>query len=212
MDTQPVATPSHFAAEHTPLSSFQRGSARAKREDLPADCALACIAAFYPSESAMRDAVRILLSQHGLKPPQLALLGPRHADPAVFARQTLRWSGARADGSALPQLLAIAAGLSILALVIGWWVLASDTPLVAMLVGLVVLALAAGLLGDRLLWPWGDPPRARRFETSVRHQLSQGVWALVVYRIPRSRQAGVVALLRGASLRWCAVARPSTRL
>ena len=99
-----------------------------------------------------------------------------------------------------------------LALAIGWWVLESETPLLATLVGLVVLMLAAALLGDRLLWPWTDPPRVRRFETSVQHQLSQGDWALVVHRIPRDRQAGVMALLRGDSLRWCAVARPSTRL
>ena len=112
----------------------------------------------------------------------------------------------------MPQLLAITAGLSVLALAIGWWVLESETPLLATLVGLVVLMLAAALLGDRLLWPWTDPPRVRRFETSVQHQLSQGDWALVVHRIPRDRQAGVMALLRGDSLRWCAVARPSTRL
>lgn len=189
-------------------------------EDLPPDCALSCIAAFYPGESAMRDAARSLLKHHGLKASQLVLMGPRDADPVRFARQTLRWTGrgpgGHGDGSALPQFLAIASGLSVLVLATGWWALESDTPLLAMVVGLavllVVLGLSAALLGDRLDWPWTDPPRTRRFEISVRRQLAQGVWALVVHRIPRTRQPGVVALLRGESLCWCAVARPPMRL
>lgn len=192
-------------------------------EDLPPDCALSCIAAFYAGESAMRDAARSLRKHHGLKASQLVLIGPRDADPLRFARQTLRWTGrgpgGRGDGFARLQFLAIAAGLSMLAMAIGRWVLESDTPLVAMLVGLVVvvvlglrLGLAAALLGDRLAWPWTDPLRPRRFEISVRRQLAQGLWALVVHRIARAHQPGVVALLRGKSLCWCVVARPPLRL
>ena len=211
-----ATAPSCFAADESPLLAHKRGPARDERDDMPPDGALSCIAAFYPCESAVRDAARYLLKHHGLKASQLVLMAPRDADPALFARQaqrwTGRWPGGHGDGAALPQLLVIAAGLSVLALAIGWWVLESETPLLAMLVGLVVLMLAAGLLGDRLFWSWTDPPRVRRFETSVRHQLSQGDWALVVHRIPRDRQTGVMALLRGDSLRWCAVARPSTRL
>lgn len=216
MNMSPATSPSRFAADESRSLPPRPGPARAERDDLPLDGAVFCIAAFYPCESAVRDAARHLLRHHGLKASHLVLLGPRDADPARFARQTLRWagrwSGGHGDGAALPQLLAIAAGLSMLALAIGWWVLESETPLVAMLVGLVVLMLAAALLGDRLLWPWTNPPRIRRFETSVQHQLSHGDWALVVHGIPRDRQTGVMALLRGDSLRWCAVARPSMRL
>ena len=208
--------PSRFAAEEHPLLPPRGGPASAEREELAPDGSLFCIAAFYPCESAVRDAARYLLKHHGLKASHIVLMAPRDADPMRFARQTRRWTGrwsdGHGDGAALPQLVAIAAGLSMLALAIGWWVLESETPLLAMLVGLVVLMLAAALLGDRLLWPWTDPPRVRRFETSVQHQLSQGDWALIVHRIPRDRQAGVMTLLRGDSLRWCAVARPSTRL
>lgn len=212
----PATSPSRFAADESPLPAPLHGPADAEREALAPDGALFCIAAFYPCESAVRDAARYLLRNHGLKASHLVLMDPRDADPARFARQTRRWtgrwSGGHGDGAALPQLLASAAGLSMLASAIGWWVVESETPLLAMLVGLVVLMLAAALMGDQLLWPWTDPPRARRFETSVQHQLSQGDWALVVHRIPRDRQTGVMALLRGDSLRWCAVARPSTRL
>ncbi len=216
MNLPPVDTFRQDAAAARGSGRFDRGSQRLAGEDLPPDCALSCIAAFYPGESAMRAAARSLLKHHGLKASQLVLMGPRDADPVRFARQTLRWNGrglgGHGDGSALPQLLAIASGLSVLVLAIGWWALESGTPLVAMVVGLAALGLSAALLGDRLDWPWTDPPRTRRFEISVRRQLAQGVWALVVHRIPRARQPGVVALLRGASLRWCAVARPSMRL
>ena len=216
LNMSPVTAPSRFAADKSPLLAHRRGPAGDEREDLPPDGALSCIAAFYPCESAVRDVARCLLRHHGLKASQLVLMEPRDADPARFARHALRWTGrwpgGHGDGAALPQLLVIAAGLSMLALAIGWWVLESETPLVAMLVGLVVLMLAAALLSDRLRWPWTDPPRVRRFETSVRHQLSLGDWALVVHHIPRDHQTGVMALLRGDSLRWCAVARPSTRL
>lgn len=211
-----VFTPSRFVAEEPPLFALGNVPAQGDGEHLPPDRALSCIAAFYPCESAMRDAARSLLKHHGLNTSQLVLMGPRDADPVRFARQTLRWtgrwSGGHGEGVAMPQFLAIAAGLSLLASAIGWWLLESDTPLVAMLVSLVVVLLSAALLGDRLVWPWADLPRGRRFETSVRRQLLQGHWALVAHRIPRGRQPGVLALLRGASLRWCAVARPSMRL
>lgn len=224
MNLSPVDTPRHVAAAARTSGRLDHTPQRLAGEDLPPDCALSCIAAFYAGESDMRDAARSLLKHHGLKASQLVLMGPRDADPVRFARLTPRWTGrgfvGHGDGSALPQLLAIAAGLSVLVLAIGWWALESDTPLVPMVVGMVmlvmllvvVLGLAAALLGDRLDWPWTDPPRTRRFETSVRRQLAQGVWALVVHRIPRARQPGVVALLRGESLCWCAVARPPMRL
>jgi len=219
LNLPPVDTPRHVAADPRPAARLDREPSLFAGEDLSPDCALSCIAAFYAGESAMRNAARSLLKHHGLKASQLVLMGPRDADPMRFARQTLRWTGrvpgGHGDGSALPQLLAIAAGLSVLVLAIGWWALESDTPLVAMVAmvaGLAVLGLAAALLGDWLDWTWTDPPRTRRFEVSVRRQLAQGAWALVVYRIPRARQPGVVALLRGESLRWCAVARPPMRL
>ena len=212
----PATASSRFSAEKPPLLSPRRGQISAESGAVTPNRSLSFIAAFYPCESAVRDAARYLLRHHGLKSSHIVVMSPRDADPLRFARQTrgwaLRWSDGHGDRAALPQQLAITAGLSVLALAIGWWVLECETPLLATLVGLVVLMLAAALLGDRLLWPWTDPPRVRRFETSVQHQLSQGDWALVVHRIPRDRQADVMALLRGDSLRWCAVARPSTRL
>jgi hypothetical protein len=189
---------------------------RAEFEDLPPDGALSCIAAFYSGESAMRDAARSLLEHHGLKTSHLVLMAPGDAEPARFARQALRWTGrwagGAADGLDLPLFSAVAAGLLMSALVLAWWALDNEAPLLPLLVGISVLTLAAALLGSRRHWPWSEPPRVRRFEASVQRQLSEGVWALVVHGIPRDRQSGVVALLRGASLRWCAVARPSMRL
>lgn len=164
----------------------------------------------------MRDVARRLLEHHDLRASQLVLLGPRDSDPVRFARHALRWaaqgSGGHGDGTTPAQWLVIAAALSMSALAIGWWVLESDTPLLAILVGMVLLLLAVALLGERLVWPLIAPPRIRRFETHVQRQLSQGQWALVVHRIPSGHPPGMLALLRGTSLRWCAVARPSMRL
>jgi hypothetical protein len=217
----PVVTPSPLAAAEHPSHPLDPGLAHVDGaglpiDDQPPDSALSCIAAFYPHEATMRDVARRLLKHHDLRASQLLLLGPCDADPVRFARHTLRWSaqrsGGHGDGTTPAQWLAIAAGLSMSAMAIGWWVLESDTPLVAMLVGLVLLLLSAVLLGERLAWPWVGTPRVRRFEISVQRQLSQGQFALVVHRIPRGHPPGMLALLRGTSLRWCAVARPSMRL
>lgn len=189
---------------------------QAEGDDRPLEGPLACIAAFYPRESAMREAARTLCKHHGLKPSQLVLMGPDDAEPARFARHRLRWagrwSGGQADPLGLPMFLVGLVGVLLLAMAIGWWVLYSDEPLFWMLVGLVFLTLPIALLSSRLAGLWSNPPRARRFESSVRQQLSQGAWALVAHRMPLDNQAGAVALLRSASLRWCAVAGPPRRL
>lgn len=177
---------------------------------------LDCIAAFYPDEAAMRNVARSLLKHHGMKVSNLVLMGPRDAEPVRFARQARRWngrwSGGHPDAPSLPVFLASLAGLLVLAFTAGWWVLNGDAPLGWLLVGLVVLTCGMGWLGLQLVRPWSEPLRTRRFESSVRRQLSLGAWALVVHEMPRHRQAGAMALLRGASLRWCAVAEPAIRI
>ena len=176
----------------------------------------ACIAAFYAGESAMRESARDLRQHHGLDASQLVMMGPRDAEPGRFARHRLRWtgrwSGGHPDEPGFWRWRAGAAGALVLGIAAAGWALQSDLPFAGLLVGLMAAALVAVVLGRHLVVPWSDPPRARRFETTVRRQLSQGAWALVVHRMPRDRQAGVVALLRRASLRWCAVAGPSMRL
>ena len=157
----------------------------------------------------MRNAAHSLLKHHGLKVSNLVLLGPQDAEPVRFARQVRRWngrwSGGHPNAPSLPVFLASLSGLLLLAITAGWWVLDGDAPLGWLLAGLVVLTGGIGWLGMQLVRPWSEPLRTRRFETSVRRQLLQGAWALVVHEMPRHRQAGAMALLRGASLRWCAV-------
>ena len=98
MTLPPAFTSRQFVAEEPSSALFGRGKASVggedqPSEDLPLDCTLSCIAAFYPSESAMRDAARSLLRHHGLTRSQLVLMGPRDADPARFARHAQRWTG-----------------------------------------------------------------------------------------------------------------------
>lgn len=209
VSTPVFAAPSHNAAP--PLASNPAFSPSASADDeLSAAYTLDCIAAFYPDEAAMHNAARSLLKHHGLKVSNLVLLGPRDAELARFARQARRWSGRWSDGQpdapSLPVFLVSLAGLLLLAFAAGWWVLHGDAPWGWLLAGLVVLTGGIGWLGMQLVRPWSEPLRTRRFETSVRRQLLLGAWALVVHEMPRHRQAGAMALLRGASLRWCAVA------
>ena len=215
MPTRVFAAAPHAAAQPFAVSPAI-APPDAESDVLSADCTLDCIAAFYPDEVAMRNAARSLLKHHGLKVSSLVLMGPRDAEPARFARQSrrwhCRWSGGHPDALSLPVFLASLAGLLLLASTAGWWALHGDAPLGWLLAGLLVLTGGIGALGMQLIRSWSEPLRTRRFETSVRRQLLQGAWALVVHEMPRHRQAGVMALLRGASLRWCAVAGSAMRL
>lgn len=177
---------------------------------------LSCIAGFYGEQAHSRAAARQLQVELGLQAAQVVMLSPRDAGPTQFARKSRRWSGgwrARAQsGSVSPGAAIALAVLLLLSIAAGGWVLAAEASDGLLLMG-VALAVVCGALAAGLAAAfWPQPPRRRRFETSVQQQLAEGCWAVVVHGVAGHRQAAVVDLLRGGSLRWCAVAAPAARL
>lgn len=181
---------------------------------LPINRVLECMAGFYQHEADGRAAMRHLRLSLGLLPSQLVLLSPADAGSRRFARLTRHWAAGptpgRAAGGGLRWLWAglgaLLAGL-LAALLAGPGL--SDAP------HLLVLLLSAGLgaaagaaLGQRL----GRLPPPRRFDSSVRRQLADGCWAVVVHGVPWASQAAVVTHLRASSVKWCAVAPRPARI
>jgi len=184
----------------------------------PVDRLLSCIAGFYGDEEQARSKAEQIRQEHGLGSAQLVLLSPRDAARKQFSRLAGLWAGhwpagrqSLVDGHLSTALLAVA----VLALA-GWGtVLWSDDP--GIFSQAPTLAWLGGPLGLGLVAAWllqrkSTRPHVRRFESRVQQQLAQGHWALVVCKLPWAQQAGVLALLRTGSLRWCAVAEPSARL
>jgi len=204
---------STFSRPNSPSSAFANDSSRVKQ---PVHRPLSCMAGFFGGEAAARAAVHQLRLHHGLQSSQFVLLSPRDAAPASFARLARRWSGRWHDGEApggdFRWRLAGLAGS--LVLLLGGLVALLDDNLPS---GALMMAGLGAILGVLLVATlaalnWPEPMRIRRFETSVQQQLADGYWCLVAHNLPWGRQAGVVALLRGDSLRWCAVAQPGAKL
>lgn len=181
-------------------------------DTLSAAVSIDCIAASYPDEAVMRNVARSLLKHHGPKMSNLVLIGSGEAEPVRFARQSRRWngrwSGGHLDPRSLPVFLASLAGLLLLAFTrrrvgTGWR---------------CTLGLVAGRSGGLdgrygLAWHAAGPavveaPANSALPDQRASPTVTGAWALVVHEMSRERRAGAPALLRGASLRWCAVAGP----
>jgi hypothetical protein len=177
---------------------------------------LACIAGFYGELAHVREAARQLQADLGLQPSQMVMLSPRDAGSTQFALKSRRWSGgwrARAQaGSVSPGAVVALAGLLMLSIGVGGWVLAAEASDGLLLLGISLAVVCGGLAAGLAVSFWTGPPRRRRFETSVQQQLAEGCWAVVVHGVAGPRQAAVVDLLRGGSLRWCAVVAPAARL
>ena len=178
---------------------------------------LSCIAGFYGDEWMARRTAKMMRLEYGLTTAQMVLLSPRDAPSEKFARMAELWAGEwpvrrqsvldRRTGLALPGVL--------LLLLAGWaavlW--AKDQSLFSPALNLAWLG---GLLGLGVVAFWtvrrpNTRPHARRFESRVQQQIADGHWALVVCKLHRAHQAGVLELLRSNSLRWCAVAESSAK-
>ena len=191
-------------------------AAQANRIKQPIHCPLSCMAGFFENEAAARAAMYQLRLLHGLQSSQFVLLSPRDAAPASFARLARRWSGRWHDrGAPSGDLRWRLAGLAgSLVLLLAGLVGVMDVSLPP---GLLMMAGLGAVLGVSLVAAlaalhWPEPPHVRRFETQVQRQLADGCWGLVAHNLPWGRQAGVVNLLRGSSLRWCAVPQPGAKL
>ena len=179
---------------------------------------LSCIAGFYGDEWQARSTAERMRRKYGLASTQLVLLSPRDATRKQFSRLAALWSGHWPAGrqSVVHRYLStVMLGVAVLMLA-GWAaVLWSDdasrfsqAPTLAWLGG----PLGLGLVAVWLLQRQHTRPHVRRFESRVQQQLALGHWALVVCKLPWAQQAGVLALLRADSLRWCAVAEPSAKI
>ena len=182
------------------------------------DRLLSCIAGFYLDERQARSAAEQIAREHGLALTQMVLLSPRDAPRKQFSRLASLWAGHWPAGrqSVVDRYLSTALlGLAMLILMVWMAVLwlddasfFGDVPTMAWLGGPLGLALVAAWLLHRQY----SRPHVRRFESRVQQQLALGHWALVVCKLPWAQQASVLALLRAGSLRWCAVAEPSSRI
>lgn len=177
---------------------------------------MACMAGFFRLEAEALAAAQQLTRAHGLSRTQCLLLSPIDASPHRFERKARQWASRwQANGRApwsdhWRQIGSVLMLGALLAAVWWWpdWHVADDlywptlaaTPLAG--AGLVALVMAI----------WRQVPRPRRFDQRVREQLASGAWAVVVHGVPADRQAVVVALLRGSSLKWCGEAVPAQRL
>ncbi|MDO9285906.1 MAG: hypothetical protein Q7U26_13470 [Aquabacterium sp.] len=187
----------------------------------PADAApinrvLACMAGFFRLEAEAQAAAQQLSRAHGLSRAQCMLLGPADATPRRFERRARQWASPWQASGRPPwserwrhagALLLLGALLAAL----WWW---PDWHLSDDLYwpSLVATPLAGAGLVALVAMFWRRAPRPRRFDQRVREQLASGAWAVVVHDVPAQRQAGVVALLRASSLKWCGEAAPAQRL
>ena len=179
---------------------------------------LSCIAGFYLDERQARHTAEQIGCEHGLALSQMVLLSPRDAPPKQFSRLASLWAGHWPAGrqSVVDRYLStVLLGLALLILAVWmtvlWWDDPSffgEVPTVAWLGGPLGLALVVA----RRLHRQYNRPHVRRYESRVQQQLALGHWALVVRKLPWAQQASVLALLRAGSVRWCAVAEPSTRI
>lgn len=180
------------------------------------DRLLECMAGFYRSGLAARQAAEKLRQDHGLSSSQLVLLGPADASRLRFARHALGWAPddarepvmQRGDGWLASVVGALLAGLAMVVWLTNDYPQPEDWP--ALWIPLAVLcgaALGAGLVAA-LAWP----RTPHRFDINVRQQLQLGCWALVACRVPWACQADVVAEMRQGSDKWCAVAPRMHRL
>lgn len=184
----------------------------------PVDRLLSCIAGFYLDERQARHTAEQIGREHGLALSQMVLLSPRDAPRKQFSRLASLWAGHWPAGrqSVVDRYLStVLLGLALLILAVWmtelWLDDASffgEVPTLAWLGGPIGLALVAAWL----LYRQYNRPHVRRFESRVQQQIALGHWALVVCKLPWAQQASVLALLRAGSLRWCAVAEPSTRI
>jgi len=179
--------------------------------------AIKSLAGFCPGEAEVQALALRLARAHGLQPSQLVRLGPDDAAPARFAGQARRWSGDRPSPLPLwaghrPAAMALGALLAAGPAAAWAWGAVGHGDAIRLLVP--TAALLAGLLAGAALGRRGAvrPQRLGRFEHSIQRQLAAGHWALVVHGLPPGRQAGVVAMVRAGSLRWCAVEANARRL
>ena len=184
----------------------------------PVDRLLSCIAGFYLDEHQVRHTAEQIEHEHGLALSQMVLLSPRDAPRKQFSRLASLWAGHWPAGrqSVVDRYLStVLLGLALLILAVWitapWW----DDP--SFFGAVPTPAWLGGPLGLALVAAWRlhrqyNRPHVRRFESRVQQQLALGHWALVVCKLPWAQQASVLALLRAGSLRWCAVAEPSTRI
>lgn len=210
----------HASAEPMRPPPTGRSSQTGPAANLPGqtvDRLLSCIASFYGDEWMARRTAKMLQREYGLTTAQVVLLSPRDAPSEKFARMADLWAGqwpARRQ-SVLDRRTGLAL-LGVVLLLAGWAAMlwAKDQSPISHPLNLASLG---GLLGLGLVAFWtlqrpNTQPHARRFESRVQQQIADGHWALVVCKLPRAHQAGVLELLRANSLRWCAVAEPSAKL
>ena len=213
MLTQPAQRPSLPLLQmlHVPPSDsrYHPRDRVAQQQSLRADDAVACIAGFYAQASEQRAAAQALQTLDGVQPENLVLLHPRDAAALRFGRKARRWAHSRVQapqarvwhgwgaliGALLPGIAAAAWFVPDFGTVSEWqWVLLAPS-----------LALGA-LIGFGLAKLFQPALRPTRFDRSVQSQLADGCYAVVVHGVPKDNRGDVVALVRGSSQRWCAVA------
>lgn len=208
------------SADPMRLPPAGRSSQTGPASNLPGqtvDRPLSCIAGFYGDEWMARRTAKVMRLEYGLTTAQVVLLSPRDAPSEKFARMAQLWAGqwpVRRQ-SVLDRRTGLALLGVVLLLLAGWpavlW--AKDQSLFNPALNLAWLGGLSGLgvVAVRTVQRPTLRPHARRFESRVQQQIADGHWALVVCKLPRAHQAGVLALLRTNSLRWCAVAEPSAK-
>ena len=213
----------HASAKPMRLPPAGRSAQTGPASNLPGqtvDRPLSCIAGFYGDEWMARRTAKMMRREYGLTTAQMVLLSPRDAPSEKFALMAELWAGQwpvkRQSVLDRHTGLALLGVVLLLLLLLAGWPAVLWTKDQSLFSPALNLAWLGGLLGLGVVAFWtvqrpNNRAHARRFESRVQQQIADGHWALVVCKLPRAHQAGVLELLRTNSLRWCAVAESAAK-